>query len=152
MLDIFIFLNYSSEWNLLSVLCVHLSTRYQILTASKGDGHPDHHMKTNRRSETLFWSVRLLLLIFFFHLFFFFLIFFAIVQSNFDSFWHLYSFSMPVLGTPFLLLVVLPSLDMRAFALSYCILICHAWLLSVVGLFFCEGNCWMEATSEFLAS
>lgn len=61
MLGIFILSNYSSEWSLLSVLCVHLSTRYQILTANKGNDHPEHHMKTNGRWETLFQSVCLLL-------------------------------------------------------------------------------------------
>ena len=47
--------------------------------------------------------------------------------------------SQPALETfPPTELGALPSLYMRAFALSYCILICSLWLLSLQGMLFSE--------------
>lgn len=43
---------------------------------------------------------------------------------------------LSALGTLFLCLVALSSLAVRAFALSYGILFCDAWLLSLGGLLF----------------
>lgn len=33
-----------------------------------------------------------------------------------------------------------PALNMKALALSYCILFCHSWLMSLADLPFSEGN------------
>lgn len=47
---------------------------------------------------------------------------------------------LSVLGTLFLLLGCLIQLCCEGFALSYCVLLCHVWFLSIEGLLFSYGR------------